>query len=357
MIRTGSLQHLDKDQLLRDFGGLVDKDRQSTAVMLAYIAEIDRRKLYLGHAFPSMFAFCTGRFHMSEAIAAKRIRAGRAAYDFPCILGMIARGELHLSGVHQLAGHLTEDNHEEVLHRARHKSMREIEQLIAEISPKPDVPSSIRALPMRRARPPRETSHESASAVFTESKIPLIEASHANSSPLQASNPVVGSPKAKSRVTPLSPRHYKLQVTIGQETRDKLDELQALLSHQIPGGDAAEILDRALDALLAETKKRKAALTEKPRAGRKGSGTKTRAIPAGIRREVFTRDGGRCTFVDPEGRRCDSAWQIEFHHRIPYARGGAHDVENIELRCRAHNQYEADLEYGEFFMAARRRSQ
>ncbi len=40
---------------------------------------------------------------------------------------MIARGELHLSGVHQLARHLTEDNYEEVLQRAKHKSMREID--------------------------------------------------------------------------------------------------------------------------------------------------------------------------------------------------------------------------------------
>ena len=81
MNKTGSLQHLDKNQLLRDFAGLVDQDRRATATMLAYIAEIDRRKLYLEQAFPSMFAFCTKRFHMSEAIAAKRIRAGRAAHD------------------------------------------------------------------------------------------------------------------------------------------------------------------------------------------------------------------------------------------------------------------------------------
>ena len=81
MIKTSSLQQLDKHQLLRDFAGLVDKDRRGTAAMLAYIAEIDRRKLYLEDAFPSMFAFCTKRFHMSEAIAAKRIRAGRTAHD------------------------------------------------------------------------------------------------------------------------------------------------------------------------------------------------------------------------------------------------------------------------------------
>jgi len=280
----------------------------------------------------------------------------RTAYGFPCIFRMIARGELHLSGVHQLAGHLTEDNHKEVLQRAKHRSMREIEELIAEILPKPDVPASIRALPIRQARLPRGTSPERDSSEPTEEKTSPIQTSHPKSSPLQPGKPVAGSPKTRSCTVPLSPRRYKFQVTIGQETRDKLGELQALLSHQVPNGDAAEILDRALDALLTETKKKKAALTEKPRANRKKASSKTRAIPARTRREVFARDEGRCAFVDSERRRCDSAWQVEFHHRTPYARGGTHDIDNIELRCRAHNQYEADLEYGARFMAARRQS-
>jgi hypothetical protein len=351
MVKTGSLQHLDKHELLRDFEGLVHKDRCATATMVAYIAEIDRRKLYLEQAFPSMFAFCTKRFHMSEAVAARRIRAGRTTCRFPCIFGMIARGELHLSGVHQLATHLTEDNHKEVLRRAKHRSMREIEQLIAEISPKPDVPASIRALPIRQAQSPRETLREGGSVEPTEK-----QTSRTTSSPPRTSTPSVGSRRSKSRAIPLSPRRYKLQVTIGQETRDKLTELEALLSHQIPDGDPAKILDRALDALLTETKKKKAALTKKPRPSRKKSSTKTRAIPARNRREVFKRDEGRCAFVDPKGRRCGSTWQVEFHHRAPYARGGTHDVDNIELRCRAHNQYEADLEYGTLFMALRRQS-
>jgi 5-methylcytosine-specific restriction endonuclease McrA len=235
----------------------------------------------------------------------------RAAGCFPCIFGMIARGELHLTGVHQLAAYLTNENHREILQRARHKSMREIERLIAEISPKADVPASIRALPMRRTQ-------------------------------------------RRSRTTPLSPRRYKLQVTIGQEARDKLAELQNLLSHQIPDGDTAAILERALDALLAETKKKKAALTDKPRSKRMQSTNKGRAIPASVRREVFERDEGRCAFADAEGRRCQSSWQVEFHHRLPYARGGPRSTDNIELRCRAHNQYEAELDYGAGFMAARR---
>jgi len=252
IMQVPSLQHIQKQQLLRDFSDLVEKDRRDTATMLAYIAEIDRRKLYLEHAYPSMFAFCTKRFHMSEAVAARRIRAGRATCRFPCILGMVARGELHLSGIHQLAGHLTENNHKEVLQHAKHRSMREIEKLIAEISPKPDVPSSVRALPFRKA----------------ESRLPVETTPQSPSTP-QPSSPAPVPAKSSSRPVPLAPRRYKLQVTIGQETRDKLSELQALLSHQIPDGDPARILERALDALLIETKKKKASLTEKPRPNRR----------------------------------------------------------------------------------------
>jgi 5-methylcytosine-specific restriction endonuclease McrA len=353
MMHTPSLQHLDKEQLFRDFSALVDQDRRDTATMLAYVAEIDRRKLYLEHACPSMFAFCTKRFRMSAAIAAKRIRAGRAACRFPCIFGMVGRGELHLSGVHQLARHLTEDNHEEVLRRAKHKSMREIEQLIAEISPKPDVPFSIRALPTRQGDI-ADGLQEGVGPEQKESEILLTETPHATPSPLQVRKPTSSFRKSESRAIPLSPRRYKLQVTIGQEARDKLAELQELLSHQIPDGDPAKILERAFDALLTETKKKKAALTDRPRQPYKESKSKARTIPARARREVFKRDEGSCAFVDGEGRRCSSTWQVEFHHRIPYGKGGTHDIDNIELRCRAHNQYEADLEYGASFMATRR---
>lgn len=141
MIDSNSLRGLEKDRLLQRFSLLVDEDRQNTAALVAHIAEIDRRKLYLEHACSSMFTFCTERFGMSEAVTHKRIRTGRAASRFPYILEMISRGEIHLTGVHLLSAHLTEENHREVLERAKHKSTREIEKLVAEISPKPDLPS------------------------------------------------------------------------------------------------------------------------------------------------------------------------------------------------------------------------
>ncbi|MFN2375642.1 MAG: HNH endonuclease, partial [Candidatus Binatia bacterium] len=80
----------------------------------------------------------------------------------------------------------------------------------------------------------------------------------------------------------------------------------------------------------------------------------TRGIPAAVRREVWQRDCGRCRYVDARGRRCGATSDVEFHHRAPFALGGRHSPENIELRCAAHNQYQADLDFGRSFMDARR---
>ena len=333
-VTVSSLRRVGKNELLRAFSKAVTRDRNTTAAMLAYIGEIDRRKLFLEDSYPSMFALCTRHFGMSESIAAKRIRAGRAACRFPRILEMVRRGELHLSGVHQLAGYLTDQNHEDVLERAKHRSMREIDLLVAEISPQPDRPSILRELSFEVQAEEEEGPDSTADS---------------------ARRDLVPADSLKNLTVPLSPRRYRLHVTIGQPAKDALEVLQDLLSHRIPNGDPALVVEQALAALLAETKKKRAALAARPRTPRK-KGKRTRVIPAHVRRSVFERDNGRCAFVDDDGRRCDSAWQVEFHHCVPFGRDGPHTVANVELRCRAHNQHEAELEYGKKFMAKRRQS-
>jgi len=380
MIDAVSLRNLSERKLLSDFSSLVERDRRQTARMLAYIGEIDRRKLYLEHAYPSMFAFCTGRFRMSESMAAKRIRTARTACSFPRILKMIGRGELHLSGAYRLAPHLTTKNYRRILQRAKHLGLREIEKLVAELAPKPDVKASLRALPIPRAG--TVVQGQSAAGSGPHGNAPTLEsrgqlaggsegASHGDAAISAHGSkegvahfyaPAPSHNKRRGRMTPLSPRRYRLQVTIGEEGRDTLTELQGLLSHQIPNGDPAAIVERALALLLTETKKKKAALTKKPRASTQqinarptavaaSSAHKGRTIPAKVRRQVFNRDGGRCAYRDAKGRRCASGWQVEFHHRVPYAKGGSHSVGNIEIRCRAHNQRAAELDFGKAFMA------
>jgi len=131
---------------------------------------------------------------------------------------------------------------------------------------------------------------------------------------------------------------------VSRETHDKLRRTQDLLRHSIPNGDPAAIFDRALSLLLADLEQAKLAATARPRAaGATASGS--RHIPAAVKREVWRRDGGQCAFVGTNGR-CAERGFLEFHHVQPYAVGGRTVVENIELRCRAHNVHEAEQYFG-----------
>ncbi len=144
---TDSFAHLSNHDLLDLVKRLVVDERQATARLIASLMEVDARRLYLGEGSSSLFTYCTQVLHLSEYAAYGRIEAARAARRFPRILDLLAEGAITLTAVGLLAPHLTGANHVELLNAARHKSKREVEHLVAQIHPRPDVPSSIRKLP------------------------------------------------------------------------------------------------------------------------------------------------------------------------------------------------------------------
>ena len=143
----------------------------------------------------------------------------------------------------------------------------------------------------------------------------------------------------------LSPDRYKLQLTIGGNTLEKLRLAKDMLGHAIPSGDEAAILDRALTALLVELAKKKFSDTRKPRPSR-GPKAGARDPSAQVQRAVWLRDLGRCAFVGANGHRCNERRFIEFHHIDPHVLGGEATVDQIQLRCRRHNDYEGRLYFG-----------
>jgi hypothetical protein len=138
-----------------------------------------------------------------------------------------------------------------------------------------------------------------------------------------------------------------------RSAHDKLRFAQELLGHQIPSGDIAAVFERALDALVGQLEKRKFAATRRLRPSRRPS-TGARHIPAHVKRAVWERDGGQCTFVSEAGRRCPSRTRLEFDHVVEVARGGEATVAGTRLRCRAHNPYGAECAFGAAFMREKR---
>lgn len=325
-MNTGPLGRISNDELLRALDKLVATSRKVDADLLAHLAEVDARRLYLSEGCSSMFRYCTEVLHYSEATAFHRIHVARAARKFPSLLDHVRQGRIHLAGLSLLAPHLTRENHVELLDLACHRSKRAIEKLLAERSPKPDVPAVVRKLPETSAVSTRpDTAHLCKSV----EQPALDRAPSAQAASLPARRSQNSAPE------PLGRRRYKIQFTASQE----------LLRHQLPGGDVAQVLERALTLLLAETRRRKFAETSRPRSpARDRSSVASRHIPAAVKRAVVSRDGGRCTFLGRNGRRCDSADFVEYHHLDPWASSRYHSVEGIELRCRAHNQYAVDRE-------------
>jgi hypothetical protein len=164
--------------------------------------------------------------------------------------------------------------------------------------------------------------------------------------PLEAAAAAVLTPPTpRPVVRPIAAERYEIRFTACAETREKLRRAQDLLGHAVPRGDLAEVFDRALTLLVADLERKKLAATKHPRKSH-GQSPDSRNIPADVARAVSERDKDRCAFVAHNGRRCTERRFLEFHHVIPYAVGGKATVENIQLRCRAHNRYEATLFYG-----------
>jgi hypothetical protein len=95
-----------------------------------------------------MYKYCTEVLHLAEYEAYLRIGVAKASLEHPVLLEMLADGRLHLTGISILHPHLTKANRRSLLKRAAHKSKRQIQELVAALSPKPDVPTTVRKLPV-----------------------------------------------------------------------------------------------------------------------------------------------------------------------------------------------------------------
>ena len=326
---------ISDDDLLRRLSELLKSSRSVEVELVAHIGEVDRRRLYAREAAKSMFTYCVEVLHLSEAEAYMRIGVARAARKHPALLSMLEDGRLHLSGIAKLAPVLTKTNRDTLLARAAHKTKREIEELIAEVEPKPDVASTMRKLPAPRSAAPA----------------PRVEL---RPDGVEAQTPPAAAPVKPPVVEPLAPSRYKIQFTASAELYEKLERLVALM----PGADLLAAVEAAVTEKLERIEARRFGKTKKPRKNVEDADTSpgSRYVAAPVKRVVYTRDGAQCTYVSPDGRRCTARVDVEFHHDDPYGFGGDRSPPNLRLLCSTHNTYVAEGDFGKDVMDQYRRS-
>jgi RuvA, C-terminal domain/HNH endonuclease len=287
------LTSFSDEELLSSLSAVCLETRRLLGRLLVHLIEVEARRLDLRSACSSLFDFCQRRLGMSESEAVRRIEAARLVKRFPSLLGYIERGQIQLTALLLLRHHFTDDNVDELVAKTSGKTKREVQELLAARAPKPDVMPTITALPaqLASARPPAPCT---------------------------------------PRLEPLAPSRHRLELTVSTEVRAKLERARDLMSHCIRRDDLETVLDRALDALLAKLEKE-----------RVGDG-----VPRAVRREVFDRDGERCTFTDDQGNRCPATADLELDHVIPRARGGTDDADNLRVVCGPHNLLYAEQAFG-----------
>jgi hypothetical protein len=341
--------HLSDGALIAEVTRCARDERHATAQLVAHLAELDARQLYLRAGKSSLFRYCCDVLGLSDDAAYNRVEAARACRLFPQVLERLVDGSLTVTSVRLLARHLTAENHRELIAAATRRSKREVEELIARRFPKPDTPSSVRKVPVRTQSPvpvaptrPVEPAQAVSAPVTT-----MVPSAPGLTAPDAVwSRPTASTPRPA--VKPLAADRYEIRFTASAATRDKLKVAQDLLRHTIPSGDVAAIFDRALSELIEAHSRRRMAVVRRPAKVRavRPAVEGSRHIAAEVKRIVWARDAGRCAFVGASGHRCGERAFLEYHHLVPFAVGGQATIANIQLRCRAHNGYEADVFFG-----------
>jgi 5-methylcytosine-specific restriction endonuclease McrA len=447
------LDSISDDDLHVRVRRLTARSNVTLADLLAHLGEVEARGIHRERACATLHAYCIYELRMSEDAAFRRAKAARLVREYPELYAMVAKGELHLTGLLMLAPLLGGERHAEALERARFRTKREIQKLVARMDPKPAVAPSIEPLGPSPGRPTYAAFIESLCGPVRELRVgdrpeDWIDDGdeseddgppwHDEASPDEAPSDAEGGEPPRDQTAraaepmgpPERPLHYKVQFTASQEYVDLVDQVFDLLGHAPKAKELPEVQIMAMRALVRQLKKQKRAAADRPRASqaetaddaapervtntperdalraapervtnatrdattprdaptreapraaperltdtakrvqsaavesvadtakprdehraapeRGASGKRvhrSRHIPAAVARAVWARDGEQCAYVDDRGQRCRETRLLELHHRHAHALEGPSTVDNLEVRCRAHNLLAAE---------------
>lgn len=278
---------------------LAEAERAAQAEQLALLAEFDRRGLPEASGCSGLYEYCVKDLGLGESAAYERVRAARAAGRWPQVATDFRERRLSLAAVCVLAPLLSDDTAPELLASARGLGRREAEDLAAALLPRPDVDDSVAAVEARAER-----LHE------------------------------------RERVKALSAERVQFTFTGSTRLRRDVERSRELLWHKDPSGRLEAVFGALADFYLdREDPDRRLGLPPPRPRPAPGAAARSRLIPQEVKDEVWRRDEGRCAYVSPAGRRCETRAGLEYDHVVPWVFGGRSDTaHNIRLMCRAHNQ-------------------
>lgn len=341
----GQFSKLTDSELVVKTKAMAMTEREALTDLLHLLKEVRKRRLHLEYGYSSLFEFTVKELGYDEASANRRIKAMQLISDIPEVEEKIKTGEMGLSVVATVQSFLKNEakisskplsleRKQEVLAKVQGKSLRGVQVELAILNPQ--------VIPQDKER------------VLTEDKI-------------------------------------EVKAIISKNLKVKLDRLKNLLSHKNPNMNFDELLNEVADIALEKLDRTKRCtppasqqssesspktereemktstnpLTQKaiaPQIGQQAGQEKSpqrdwttqkhsRNIPEAIKRRIWQRDQGRCTFISPiTKQRCGSQFQVQIDHIVPYCQNGSNQEDNLRLVCSGHNRLLAAQILGESVM-------
>ena len=255
--------------------GLVRQERALTYEILDLIIAVETRGLHLEMGYSSLFDYLTRFLGYCESSAYRRMQAARLLREVPAAKEALVEGKLQLTQMAKVESAAKKKNpvvKAKVLQKLAGKNLLETQKILA------------------------------------------VE---------------FGTEERKTQITYTRDQHVNLTLRLSSEQFAKLKQVQALLSHAVPNGSFAEILERLCD----EKIKAKTAVKNPP----KVNPLQGRAhINTNLRKQIFQKANHECQYSG-----CRSKHFLELEHIQPLAHGGTNEPANLTILCRAHNQWRA----------------
>ncbi len=357
---------LPKDEAVKSLGNtaLIEEIRKAakneqdlTLQVIELIAEINRRKIFLKLSFSSLFDFVTKDLGYEPSSAMRRIQAARAISEIPELRKKIADRSLSLSVVSQGQNFLNKKASDsgkkisiaektELFKKLENKSTREAEKELFKLAPELCLKSK------EQEKILSENLTELRFVIDTETKEKMDELklwmSHQNPNMTQAQFFKVMVEKlhgqlAKKKSAQDKPAQDKSVQSKSPQDKSGQDNLtqkksKQNKSNQNKSTDPSQIEQDAIITCaepLSEDSEGKPNLV----ARNKPSQKRSRYISASVKKLVWQRDQGCCQFVDPgTQKKCQSRYQIQLDHVLPFRHLGESSVENLRLYCGRHNR-------------------
>ena len=338
--KINTAQRQSDTNLIRSLKAGVLEEKKLLADCLILLSEIMKRNIHTKSGYSSLHKYCLSILPLSKGAVYRRTQVAGKIHCYPILLNLIGSGKLTLTAASVIVANIGANISDSQIISFVGKTVDEIKDLLGE-SDQYEASDSISRTKDKLIEVPVDNIRDGSSGITNSSQLSECAPIKNNAEPKSCTDRSE-SPKKKF----IKEKRYVVQFTGSETLNNKLKRAREVLSHKYPNGKCEEIIEEALEALLAKIapENQKSNNMEKP------NNEDSAYIPRKMKRDALEKAGYCCDWTAKNGKRCDERSKLEIDHIISRAHGGKTTGSNLQVLCKAHNNRKAKDDMGDNFI-------